>query len=106
MALFNIWLFHVDDVQERMTQSLSSDPSATQSVSADTVRWAPNYVYEQAVGRPEYAGRVRLVGPNVTPVRGTCFSYRHGGPSEGTSRDWAEIARQMADGRNVRDATG
>jgi hypothetical protein len=81
-----------------MTQSLSSDPAATQSVSADTVRWAPNEAYEQAVGRPEYAGRVRQVGPNVTPVRGTCFSYRprsQGGPSQGTSRDWAEHARKM-----------
>jgi hypothetical protein len=81
-----------------MTQSLSSDPAATQSVSADTVRWAPNDAYEQAVGRPEYAGKVRQVGPNVTPVQGTCFSYRprsQGGPSEGTSRDWVEHARKM-----------
>jgi hypothetical protein len=81
-----------------MTQSLSSDPAATQSVSADMVRWAPNDAYEQAVGRPEYAGRVRQVGPNVTPVRGTCFSYRprsQGGPSEGTSRDWAEQTWKM-----------
>jgi hypothetical protein len=81
-----------------MTHSLSSDPAATQSVSADTVRWAPNDAYEQAVGRPEYARRVQQVGPNVTPVRGTCFSYRsrsQGGPSEGTSRDWAKHARKM-----------
>jgi hypothetical protein len=81
-----------------MTQSLSSDPAATQSVSADTVRWALNDLYKQAVGRPKYAGRVRQVGPNVTPVRGTCFSYRprsQGGPSEGTSRDWAEHSRKM-----------
>jgi len=41
-----------------MTQGLSSDPAATQSVSEDTVRWAPNDAYEQAVRRPEYAGRV------------------------------------------------
>jgi hypothetical protein len=98
MALFNIWVFHIDDVQERMTQSLSSDPAATQSVSADTMHWAPNDAYEQAVGRPEYAGRVRHVGLNITPVRGTCFSYRprsQGGPSEGTSRDWAEHAQKM-----------
>jgi hypothetical protein len=62
------------------------------------VRWAPNDANEQAVGMPEYAGRVRQVGPNVTPVRGTCFLYRarsQGGPSEGTSRDWAEHARKM-----------
>jgi hypothetical protein len=72
-----------------MTQSLSSDHAATQSVSEDTVRWAPNDAYEQALGRPEYAGRVRQVGPNVTPVRGTCFSYQarpQGGSSQCTSR--------------------
>jgi hypothetical protein len=81
-----------------MTQSLSSDPAATQSVSSDKVRWATNDAYEQAVGRPEYAGRVWQVGPNVTPFRGTCFSYRprsQGGPSQGTSWDWAEHARKM-----------
>jgi hypothetical protein len=82
----------VDDVQERMTQNLSSNPAATHPVSDDTVHWAPSDAYKQAVGRPEYAGRVRQVGPNVTPVRGTCFLYRalsRGGPSEGTSQDWA-----------------
>lgn len=85
-------VLYVDDVQERMTQSLSTDPAASDSVSSDTVRWAPGDAYEQAVGRPEYVGRVRQVGPNVTPVRGTCFSYRgrtRGGPAEGTSQDWA-----------------
>jgi hypothetical protein len=63
------FVFYVDNVQERMTQNLSSDPVATQSVSEDIVRWAPNDAYEQALGRPEYAGRVWQVGPNVTPVR-------------------------------------
>jgi hypothetical protein len=52
-------VFYVDDVQEKMTQNLSSDPAATQSVSEDTVRWAPNDAHEQALGRLEYAGRVR-----------------------------------------------
>jgi hypothetical protein len=73
-------VLYVDDVHERMTQSLSTDPAASDPVSSDTV------------GRPEYAGRVRQVGPNVTPGRGTCFSYRartRGGLAEGTSQDWA-----------------
>jgi hypothetical protein len=73
--VFNTCVFYVDDVQERITQNLFSDPAATQSVSEDTVRWAPNDAYEQVLGRPEYAGRVRQVGHNVTLVRGTCFSY-------------------------------
>jgi hypothetical protein len=58
-----------------MTQNLSSDPAATQSVSEDMVRWAPNNAYKQALGRPEYAERVWQVGLNITHVRGTCFSY-------------------------------
>jgi len=69
-------VFYIAGIQERMTQSLSSDPAATQSVSEDTVHWAPNDAYEQALGRPEYSGRVWQVGPNVTPARGTCFSYQ------------------------------
>jgi hypothetical protein len=100
MTLFNICVFYVDDVQERMARNLSSDPAATQSVSQDTVRWAPNDVYEQAIGRPEYAGRVRQVRPNVTPVRGTCFSYRpcsQGAPSAGTSQATSENDWQMAE---------
>jgi hypothetical protein len=71
------------------------------------VRWAPNDTYEQAIGRPEYARRVRQVGPNVTPVRGTCFSYRprsQGAPSAGTSRDWAENDRQMLEMRAMLQA--
>jgi len=39
-------VFYVDDLQERMTRNLSSDPATTQSVSEDTVRWAPNDAYE------------------------------------------------------------
>jgi hypothetical protein len=100
MALLNICVFYIDDVQERMSHNLSTDPAATQNVSQDTVRWAPNDAYEQAIGRPEYAGRVRQVGPNVTPVRGTCFAYRsrsHGAPSSGTSQALAEHARLVAD---------
>jgi hypothetical protein len=92
-------VFYVDDVQETMTQNLSSDPTATQSMSEDTVHWAPNDAYEQTLGRPEYARRVRQVGLNVTPIRGMCFSYRarsQGGSSQGTSQDWSIHESRMA----------
>jgi hypothetical protein len=69
-------VFYIDDMQERMTQSFSSNLAATQSGLEDTVLWAPNVAYKQALGMLEYAGRIRQVGPNVTPVRGTCFSFR------------------------------
>jgi len=46
MTLFNICVFYVDDVQERMARNLSTDLAATQSVSQDTVRWASNDAYE------------------------------------------------------------
>jgi hypothetical protein len=52
-------VFYVNDVQEKMTQNLSNDPAATQSMSEDRVRWAPNDAYEHELRRPEYAGRVR-----------------------------------------------
>jgi hypothetical protein len=82
-------VFYVDDVQEKITQGQPNDPVATQSISEDTMRWAPNDAYEQVLGKPEYTGRDRQVGPNVTPVRRTCFSYRtrsQGGSSQCTSR--------------------
>jgi hypothetical protein len=69
-------VIYIDNIHERMTQSLSSDPAATQSMLEDTVRWASNNACEQVLGRPEYAGRVRQVELNVTPVQRTCFSYR------------------------------
>jgi hypothetical protein len=59
-----------------MTQSIPNDPAATQSVTEGTVRWALNDAYEQALGKLEYAGRVRQVGQNVLPVWGTSYSYR------------------------------
>jgi hypothetical protein len=46
ITLFNICVFYVDDVQERMAQNLSTDLAATRSVSQDTVRWALNDAYE------------------------------------------------------------
>jgi hypothetical protein len=55
-----------------------------QSISEDTVRWAPNDAYEQALGKPEYTGRVRQVRPNNTPIWGTSYSYHtrsQAGPS-------------------------
>jgi len=76
--ILTTYILYIDNIQERMTPSLSSDPAATQSVSEDTVRWAPND-----------AGRVRQVGANVTPVWGTTFSYRacsQAGPSQCTSQ--------------------
>jgi hypothetical protein len=46
MYILTTCVFYVDDVQERMTQNLSSDLTATQSVSEDTVCWSPNDAYE------------------------------------------------------------
>jgi hypothetical protein len=71
--ILTTYVLYIDNIQERMTQSLSSDLATTQSVSEDTVHWAPNDPYEHALGRPEYAGRAWQVGPNVTPVQGDVF---------------------------------
>jgi hypothetical protein len=67
-----------------MTQNLSNDPATTRSVSENMVSWASKNAYKQEFGRPEYTGRVRQVGPNVTPVCGACFScwaHSQGGSS-------------------------
>jgi hypothetical protein len=75
-----------------MTQSLSSDPAATRCVGHQTTRT------NRRLGGLSTRGGFGRFGLNVTPVRGTCFSYRprsQGGPSEGTSRDWAEYAQKM-----------
>jgi len=68
-------ILYIDNIQERMTQRIPNDLAATQSVTEDTVSWAPNDAYEQALGKPEYEVRVRQVGPNALPVRGTSYSY-------------------------------
>jgi hypothetical protein len=90
--ILTTYILYIDNIQERKTQSLSSDPAATQNVSEDTVQWALNDEYEQALGRPEYAKRVQQVGPNITPVRGTSFSYwahSEARPSQCTSRNYS-----------------
>jgi len=72
-----------------MTQSILNDPVATQSISEDTVCWASNDAYEQALGKPDYAGMVQQVGLNITPVQGTSYSYRtrsQASPSQCTSQ--------------------
>lgn len=72
-----------------MTQSIPNDLVATQSISEDTVCWASNDAYEQVLGKPEYVGRVRQVGLNITPVQGTSYSYStrsQASPSQCTSQ--------------------
>jgi hypothetical protein len=59
-----------------MKELLPTDPAIESSITEGIVRWAPNDAYSQAIGnKPEYTGRVRQVGPNVLPVRGTIHSY-------------------------------
>jgi len=60
MTLFNICIFYVDDVHERMAQNFSTDLAATQSVSQDMVRWAPNDAYRRLGGLSTRGGFGRL----------------------------------------------
>ncbi|XP_059441611.1 uncharacterized protein LOC132173941 isoform X2 [Corylus avellana] len=76
---------------ERMEELIPTDPAASSSVTERTVRWASNNAYAQAIGnKPEYAGRVRQVGPNVLPVRGTIHSYYT--PSQARSQNTRHFA--------------
>jgi hypothetical protein len=55
---------------------MPNDPAAVSSVTEGTVRWCPGDAYSQALGnKPEYAGRVRQVGPGPLPVRGSTRTY-------------------------------
>ena len=59
-----------------MKELIPTDSAATSSITEGTVRWAPHDAYSQAMGnKAEYAGRVRQVGPNILPVRGSIHSY-------------------------------
>jgi hypothetical protein len=59
-----------------MLELMPNDPAAASSVTEGTVRWCPGDAYSQALGnKPEYAGRVRQVGPGPLPVRGSTRTY-------------------------------
>ncbi|KAC1299283.1 hypothetical protein FH972_027141 [Carpinus fangiana] len=69
---------HPDDParREMMKVLIPTDPAATSSMTEGTVRWVPNNAYSQAIGnKPEYAGQVRQVGPNILPICGSIHLY-------------------------------
>jgi hypothetical protein len=59
-----------------MLELMPNDLAAVSSVTEGTVRWCPGDAYSQALrNKPEYAGRVRQVGPGLLPVRGSTRTY-------------------------------
>jgi hypothetical protein len=59
-----------------MVMLMPTDSVDSSSITQGTVRWRHDDAYAQALGnKPEYAGRVRQVGPNIWPVRGSIRSY-------------------------------
>ncbi|XP_062173324.1 uncharacterized protein LOC133878802 isoform X2 [Alnus glutinosa] len=83
---------------ERMTELIPTDLAALSSVTQGTVRWAPNDAYAQAHdNKPEYAGRVRQVGPNVLPVRGTIHSYYIPSQARSQSSRHSTISQEVLD---------
>jgi hypothetical protein len=55
---------------------MPTDSAESSSVTQGTVRWRHDDTYAQALGnKPEYAGRVRQVGPNIWPVLWSIRSY-------------------------------
>jgi hypothetical protein len=67
-----------------MTQSIPNDLAA-KSVSEDTVCWAPNDAYEQALGKLEYAGGLCKLGQTLLLYGGhlihTAPIHRHNHPN-------------------------
>jgi hypothetical protein len=55
---------------------MPTDSAESSSITQGTVRWRHDDAYAQALGnKPEYAGKVRQVGPNIWLVRGSIRSY-------------------------------
>jgi len=55
---------------------MPTDSTKSSSITQGTVRWRHDDVYAQALdNKPEYAGRVRQVWPNIWPVWGSIHSY-------------------------------
>jgi hypothetical protein len=81
-----------------MTKLIPTDPAALSSVTQGTVRWASNDAYAQAHdNKPEYAGRVRQVGPNILPVRETIHSYYKPSQARSQSSRHSTISQEVLD---------
>jgi hypothetical protein len=92
-----------------MLELMPNDLAAVSSVTEGTVRWCPGDAYSQALGnKPEYAGRVRQVGPGILPVRGSTQTYYTPSQSRtqntGDSSHMAERIRELETERDQQRA--
>jgi hypothetical protein len=73
---------------------MPNDPAAVSSVTEGTVRWCPGDAYSQALGnKPEYAGRVRQVGPGPLPIRGSTRTYYT--PSQSRTQNTSDASHMV-----------
>jgi hypothetical protein len=92
-----------------MLELMPNDLAAVSSVTEGTVRWCPGDAYSQALGnKPEYAGRVKQVGPGILPVRGSTQTYYTPSQSRtqntGDSSHMAERIRELETERDQQRA--
>jgi hypothetical protein len=52
----------------------SSTPTSSEVSTSRTIAWSDDDAYAQAMGIPEYSGRVRGVGTGILPTRSTSCS--------------------------------
>jgi hypothetical protein len=75
---------------------MPTDSAESSSITQGTTRWRHDDAYAQALGnKPEYAGRVRQVGPNVWPVRGSIRSYHTPSQPRSQNQGQAVFSQEM-----------
>jgi hypothetical protein len=92
-----------------MLELMPNDLAAVSSVTEGTVRWCSGDAYSQALrNKPEYADRVRQVGPGILPVRGSTQMYYTLSQSRtqntGDSSHMAEMIRELETERDQQRA--
>jgi hypothetical protein len=79
-----------------MVMLMPTDSAESSSITQGTVHWKHDDAYAQALGnKPEYAGRVRQVGPNIWPVRGSIRSYHTPSQPHSQNQGHAVFSQEM-----------
>jgi uncharacterized coiled-coil protein SlyX len=79
-----------------MRSVTSSTPTSSEVSTSRTIAWCDDDAYAQAMGTPEYSGRVRGVGKGILPTRSTSRSSARPASHDEVSVLRAQLATQAA----------
>jgi hypothetical protein len=79
-----------------MRAVMSSTPTSSEVSTSRTIAWSNDDPYAQAMGIPEYSGRVRGVGSGILPTRSTSRSSATPASQDEVSVLRARLAAQEA----------